>query len=202
MVKKEKKPTIEKAASSLVRAQDVDTDPEWAIEPVGSPEEFGFPEKSTLQQRECWRNQERFLAAFRECCRIGDAAEAIGLTRWAVERWGAKDLYGFKKRMAAAEQGYLEKLEAEADRRGVEGIDHPVIHQGKITATYKQYSDNLLMFRMKRLQPEYRDNYSDKPESGATPVTQIIINLAPRVEKLEQVVEATEYRELPEEDKR
>ena len=35
----------------------------------------------------------------------------------------AKDLYGFKKRMAAAEQGYVEKLEAEADRRGVEGID-------------------------------------------------------------------------------
>ncbi len=33
-------------------------------------------------------------------------------------------------------------------------------------------------------------------------MTQIIINLAPRVEMPEQVVEATEYRELPEEDKR
>ena len=89
--------------SNLVPIQP-DTEQEWLV-PTGAPEEFGFPEKSTLQQRQCWQNQERFLAAFRECCRIGDAAEAVGLTRWAVERWDAKDLYGFKKRKAAAEQG-------------------------------------------------------------------------------------------------
>ncbi len=104
MVKKEKKPTIQKATSSLARAQDVDTEPEWAIEPVGSPEEFGFPEKSTLQQRECWRNQERFLAAFRGCCRISDASKAVGLTAWAVERWKRTDIYGFNKRLALAEE--------------------------------------------------------------------------------------------------
>ena len=63
MVKKEKKPTIEKATSSLARAQDVDTEPEWAIEPVGNPEEFGFPAKPTTAQVRCWTNQELFLDA-------------------------------------------------------------------------------------------------------------------------------------------
>ena len=94
----------------------------------------------------------------------------------------------------------LGKLEAEINRRAIEGVDHPVIHQGVITDTYKQYSDNLLMFRAKRLDPSYRHNYSDKQESGATPVTQIIINLAPGVEMPPEVVEATEYREIPEEN--
>ncbi|MCZ6535463.1 MAG: hypothetical protein O6914_05760, partial [Chloroflexi bacterium] len=61
MVKKEKKPTTEKATSSLARAQDVDT--ESAIEPIRTPEEFGFPVKPTTAQVRCWTNQELFLDA-------------------------------------------------------------------------------------------------------------------------------------------
>jgi len=67
------------------------------------------------------------------------------------------------------------------------------------------------MFRAKKLDPDYRDNYSDKRESGAAPVTQIIINLAPGVEMPAEVEGQTryrevrpavdgEYREIPEED--
>ena len=93
----------------------------------------------------------------------------------------------------------LGTLEAEIHRRAVEGVDHPVIHQGVITTTFKQYSDNLLMFKAKRLDPQYRDNYSDKPESGAAPVTQIVINLAPGVTMPGQIVEG-ESREIPEGD--
>ena len=192
-----------KKDTAIQHVQDVDSEEEWVI-PTGAPEEFGFPTKSTLQQRQCWQNQERFLAAFRQCCRIGEAAEAVGLTRWAVERWGSTDLYGFKKRMAMAEGAFLEKLKAEADRRALEGIDHPVIHQGVITDTYKQYSDNLLMFRMKRLQPEYRDSYQAPSTDQQVPVTQIIINLAPGVKmpdsqpttELQSPSVEAEYREV------
>ena len=60
-------------------------------------------------------------------------------------------MYGFKKRKAAAAQLFLGKVEAEINRRAIDGVDHPVIHQGVVTGTYKQYSDNLLMFRAKRL---------------------------------------------------
>ena len=47
--------------------------------------------------------------------------------------------------MAIAEQEYVEKLEAEVNRRAIEGIDHPVIYKGSITDTYKEYRDNLLI---------------------------------------------------------
>ena len=72
------------------------------------------------------------------------------------------------------------KVEAEIDRRSIEGIDHPVIHQGVITDTYKTYSDNLLMFRAKRLDPEYRDTVRPTPEA-APAVTRIIIHMPPGV---------------------
>ena len=54
----------------------------------------------------------------------------------------------------------IEEMEIEMDRRGLEGVDHPVICQGKITDTYKQFSDNLLVFRAKKLDPSYRENYT------------------------------------------
>ena len=91
----------------------------------------------------------------------------------------------------------LGKLDAEINRRAVEGVDHPIIYKGEITATYKQYSDNLLMFRAKRLDPEYRENPVRAPEGATPPVTQIVINLAPGVEWPAEVVEAEEYRGLP-----
>lgn len=170
---------------------------EWAI-PTGAPEEFGFPAKSTLPQRQCWQNQERFLAAFRQCCRIGEAAEAVGLTYWAVRRWVDADLYSFKKRFENAVGAFLEKLEAEAYRRGVEGIDHPVIHKGVITNTYKQYSDNLLMFRMKKLDPNYRDNPripTGEPQVQITRVT-VVLDRGPDAEGQSRLVEETSYRVL------
>ena len=65
----------------------------------------------------------------------------------------------FKVAWEEAIQNHVESLEAEADRRAYHGLDHPVIHQGKITAHYKEYSDLLLMFRLKALAPEnYREN--------------------------------------------
>ena len=76
------------------------------------------------------------------------------------DRWLEENRYGYYERFQLANMVYLGSMEAEADRRAMEGGDHPVIHQGKITATYKQYSDNLLMFRMKKLDPSYRDNYT------------------------------------------
>ncbi len=55
-------------------------------------------------------------------------------------------------------EAYIENLEAECDRRGKDGIDKPVFWKGKKVATVKQYSDTLLMFRLKALAPEkYRE---------------------------------------------
>jgi len=51
-------------------------------------------------------------------------------------------------------------MEREVIRRGLEGVDKPLHHKGYLTGdTVKEYSDNLLMFQMKALDPDrYREN--------------------------------------------
>ena len=144
--------------------------------------------------------QQLWLEAFAKCGSIGEACAATGIPVPTAEHWASVDSYGFKRRKAWAAQMALGKLEAEIHRRGVEGVEKKYFNtKGELTGSTIQYSDNLLMFRTKRtkrLDPEYRDNYSDKPESGAAPVTQIIINLAPGVEMPAEVEGQTQYREV------
>lgn len=51
----------------------------------------------------------------------------------------------------------LSHLEAECDRRGRIGFKKGVWHNGELVGTETVFSDNLLMFRTKRLDPQYRD---------------------------------------------
>lgn len=54
-------------------------------------------------------------------------------------------------------------LEAEARRRGAQGIDRPIYFQGRRIDVVKEYSDTLLIFLLKANRPEkFRDNYDLK----------------------------------------
>ena len=89
---------------------------------------------------------------------VTKASEAVGIQRQSAYEARDNDPEFFDAWDKALD-AYLDKLEREADRRGVEGIDHPVTYLGRITDRYKVYSDNLLMFRMKGLAPQkYREN--------------------------------------------
>ncbi len=181
--------------------------------PTGGPEDFGFPANPTMQQTQCWKNQERVLDAIQGTGTMHSAAIAAGLTVWAVDRWVTTDLYSFKKRREMALQVYDDMLDAEIDRRAVEGVDKPVIHKGEITGTYKEYSDNLLMFRRKQRDPSYRDNYTteittNKTDVRITKITVRSVHDLPMVDQVPEVRELpapepvtdAEYRELPEGD--
>lgn len=53
-----------------------------------------------------------------------------------------------------------DRLEEEARRRAVEGVDEPVFYQGKEVARVRKYSDTLLIFLLKAHRPEkYRERY-------------------------------------------
>jgi hypothetical protein len=55
--------------------------------------------------------------------------------------------------------------------RPFEGFDHPIIYAGKITGSYKAYSDNLAMFFLKGLRPErYRDSQAGIVLQGPTQI--------------------------------
>ena len=63
----------------------------------------------------------------------------------------------------AAKNTYVEALESEADRRGVEGVDDPVYYDGEVVGHKKKYSDPLLMFRLKKLDPDgYRERTDNR----------------------------------------
>ena len=64
------------------------------------------------------------MDAFTRTGSIGAACAEIGISVSTAEHWDSVDYYGFKKRKAAAAQMFLE---AEINRRAIEGIDHPVI---------------------------------------------------------------------------
>src|SRR3990167_4460043 len=90
---------------------------------------------------------------------LSKACEGV-IDRRKVYDWRQEDP-DFEAELTKAAGIYVEKLEAEADRRGVEGIDKGVFYLGDKVATEKQYSDTLLIFRLKALAP---DKYRERQE--------------------------------------
>jgi hypothetical protein len=132
-----------------------------------------------------------FLEAFRRCGKIGKAAKASGLTRWAVYYWQRDDVFSFNWRLEAAHEDYCEYWEQGMDDR----LENPQGNRG---------SDILYMFKMKAEKPgKYRENVQIV---GVEPVTQMLDRLteiaARRLERERQQLEGGaaegEYRDLGE----
>jgi len=106
--------------------------------------------------------QQRFLPtpAFAQCGSVTEAAKRAGIHftshyNWLKEEDNAAYLDAYNRTREIA--GDL--AEGEIYRRAFLGFNHPVIYEGKITTTYKDFSDNLAMFWLKGLKPErYREN--------------------------------------------
>jgi len=126
------------------------------IEPR-KPQELEFADIKNPRQRV-------FLKTYSKCGNISKAAEMAGISRRSHYDWLHDPEY--QDQFALAEKAFIQVLEAEADRRGLEGIDDIVVQGGKIVKDdegepliKKKHSDNLLMFRLKKLDPSYRENY-------------------------------------------
>lgn len=122
--------------------------------------------------------QVAFLEALSGCGSVVEAARQVGLAPRTPRRWARDDDAFAEVMQKAHEVGLLVRLDAleqEADRRAKEGVDMPVYQGGKLIGTRRQYSDLLLIFRMKRLDPAYRDN---QPKQGDTRPIQILVKMA------------------------
>ena len=106
------------------------------------------------------RAREKFLTVLRATCNVSEAARRCGVSRVRLYVL-RKEQEDFAADWAEAEQEAADGLEAEAWRRGVEGVDKPITYQGKVTATYKEYSDRMLELLLKAHRPEkYRERVS------------------------------------------
>lgn len=79
--------------------------------------------------------QEAFLKSLAFHGVIAAAADAAGVTRQAVDYW-RKDPE-FEEAFKAAMEDAADRIEREAIRRAVEGVDRPVINQGEPTLLYE-----------------------------------------------------------------
>ncbi|HZA25041.1 MAG TPA: hypothetical protein VFA32_21005 [Dehalococcoidia bacterium] len=165
-----------------------------------TPQDYGLPANPSIVDRNTWRNQERFLAAYVE--HDGHptiAARSSGIDFQTYRNWGISNKFDFNKRLELADAQVDDSLHAEIIRRGRDGVDHPVIYQGVITDWYKQYSDNLLMFEYKARHPEYRDNYQPQQPNTTINITQTVIEVHDY--RNQGAVIEGQSRELTEEDK-
>ena len=118
------------------------------------------------------QTKEVFLERLAKCGSIPQACAGL-VSRSTVYRWRQIEA-DFKEAFDRAIATFVEKLEREADRRGVEGVPKGVYYKGKRIATERDYSDSLLMFRLKSLAPEkYRDPpYRKERTASASPEDQ------------------------------
>jgi hypothetical protein len=129
-----------------------------------------------------------FLDQLRKTGIVSEAARAAGIARkTAYKHRNQTD--SFKEEWDEALEEACDSLESEARRRAVEGVDHPVIYQGEITATYKDYSDTLLIFLLKV------HRYPDKVDitSGGKSLFDMKSWMSERSKRLSEVEGLTDY---------
>jgi hypothetical protein len=97
---------------------------------------------------------------------VKESSAQIGMTERALYKIRAHDDAFKQAWLDAADIGSQIKLgviEAEMDRRAIEGALRPVYYKGKPCGAVRDYSDTLLIFRAKALAPErYRERVEPK----------------------------------------
>lgn len=113
------------------------------------------------------RGRRKFLIAYAVHGTISAACKAAGISNSQYYHWkkaaeGPEPSELDKKFLEAfreAEEIAFDSMEEACRVRAVEGVDEPVYQQGELVGYKRNYSDSLLMFRMKAKRPhQYRDN--------------------------------------------
>lgn len=100
-----------------------------------------------------------FLNCYKVTGRVNESCYLSRVDRTTLRKW--QETYpDFVEEYEQAEQCYLESLEKEVHRRGVEGWDEPVYQMGMKVGSKRKYDSTLLLALLKSKKPEYRDGTS------------------------------------------
>lgn len=86
----------------------------------------------------------KFLARLAECGQITRAAFDVGWHPVSAHRWKEKNEQ-FADEWRAALEIYADGIEAEAYRRGVQGVDKPLSHQGQLSYVFQRDANGVLI---------------------------------------------------------
>ena len=105
---------------------------------------------------------EEFLIRYAASGQKTRSAQEVGYTGQHINNV-AKNDECFARAVKEAYQLWTERLEQEAFRRGVEGVDQPVFNtkQGTIIGHIRKYSDRMLELMLRKADPV---GYANKPE--------------------------------------
>ncbi len=108
---------------------------------------------------EALRKKRVFLHALAKTGNVATSSAAAGWTNTMTpRRYKLKDKE-FSEAWEKAAEAASDVLEAEAVRRATEGVMEPVFYQGEVVGYKLQYSDALLQFLLKGVNPDkYRDS--------------------------------------------
>ncbi len=107
-----------------------------------------------------------FLEGLRVGMSISAAAKRIRVARPTVYYYRDRDVEFASDWEAAIEDG-TDRLEDEAFRRALEGVEKPVYYQGKAIGRVRDYSDSLLMFMLRARRGEkFREAHKNDPKSA------------------------------------
>lgn len=101
---------------------------------------------------------------------VYSAARAAGVARSTAYKWREEDPE-FRELWDDALESGIDRMEDEAHRRAVEGVDKPVFHKGEVCGTVREYSDTLMIFQLKARRPEKYRERTDTNVTGTINVT-------------------------------
>ena len=146
-----------------------------------------------LSAEEKRATQELFLKTFSQTANVKLSCLAAKISRNAVYAWLEKDEQ-FSLRYHQAELDANDTIRAEMYRRGVHGVEEPVVSVGKLVyvdgkpLTVKKYSDNLLSLLAKSRMPEFREKQQVE-HSGSIDITGAKELLMQRLTRLEESID-------------
>ena len=112
--------------------------------------------KRTPKKRRDWKLA--WLEAFERDLMVSAACKAAKVGRSTVYDARQTDP-AFAQAWDDLENQTTDAMEREGYRRGVEGVERDVYHQGEVVGKERQFSDTLLIFMLKARKPDvYRDN--------------------------------------------
>lgn len=109
---------------------------------------------STINTQAIQTKKEAVIELYSQIGNLSETSRRLGVDRRTIYTWINNDPEFFDSYTAARWMS-AEPLLAEATARATIGQDKPVIYQGEIKDYYKEKSDNLLMFLIKGVRPEY-----------------------------------------------
>lgn len=133
-----------------------------------------------------------FLEQLAQLGNITAAAEAVGIDRVTAYRWRDADPE-FAEAWADALEQAADRIELEARRRAVEGVDEPVFYQGTQCGTVRKYSDSLMGLLLRAHKPE---KYADRNKTELTGANggPVVLSDTERAAKIQALLAAAQSR--------